>query len=244
MTAAGTLDRPICKICGGSITLKFGLPKTKFTGHPIPDEPDDCLYYQCDSCRFLFTSGLDEQDHTEIYDETYWNTQDPGWYGRVGESLRLVLLANELLKARVEQLEILDFGCGYGGFVEIGRQLQMNVWGTDINPSKVAVEYFLPCIGERKFDIIIACEVVEHLPFPAETFATIRSSLKSPGVFAFQTAQWDPDSLGRDWWYLGPANGHISLFSREALDTMYDRLGGRDRRDWRGYPGVQAWLFE
>jgi 2-polyprenyl-3-methyl-5-hydroxy-6-metoxy-1,4-benzoquinol methylase len=187
---------------------------------------------------------LDQEDHTEIYDETYWNTQDPGWYGRVSESLRLVLLANELLKARVEHLEILDFGCGFGGFVEIGRKLQMNVWGTDIIPPKVAVEYFLPSVGDRKFDLITACEVIEHLPFPAETFATIKSYLKSPGAFAFQTAQWDPDNLDRDWWYLGPANGHISLFSREALDTMYTQLGASDRRDWRGYPGVQAWLFE
>jgi SAM-dependent methyltransferase len=244
MAAAAVLDHPACKICGGSISPRFGLPRGKLTGHPIPDEPDDCWYYQCDACKFLFTSVLDEKDHTEIYDETYWNTQDPGWYGRVGESLRLVLLANELLKARVEQLEILDFGCGIGGFVEIGRQLQMNVWGTDIIPPKVAVEYFLPDVGDQKFDIVAACEVVEHLPFPAETFATIRSYLKSPGVFAFQTAQWDPDILDRNWWYLGPANGHISLFSREALDTMYARLGASDRRDWRGYPGVQAWLFE
>jgi SAM-dependent methyltransferase len=194
-------------------------------------------------CKFLFTSELDNDNHAEIYDDNYWNTQDPGWYGRVGESLRLVMLANELLNRRVEELEILDFGCGYGAFVEIARQLQINVWGTDIIFPKVATEYFLEKLDGHKFDIIIACEVIEHLPFPLEIFTKIKSNLKSPGVFTFQTAEWDPDSLDRTWWYLGPANGHISLYSREALDTLYRRLEGRNRRDWRGYPGVQAWLF-
>lgn len=234
-----------CKLCGSRSTLKFGLPHNKKANHPIPDEPDDCWYYQCDKCNFLFTPAIDEQDHTEIYDETYWNNQDPDWYGRVGETFRLVALANELLRKPLEELDILDFGCGIGGFIEMGhRSFQLNVWGTDIIPPKVGREYFLPQpISGKKFDVITSCEVIEHLPAPRQTFDTIRGLLKSPGVFAFQTAQWDPQSLGRDWWYLGPHNGHISLYSREGLDHVFASMGGSKRRMFRNYPGVQAWLF-
>ena len=65
-------------------------------------------------------------------------------------------------------------------------------------------EWFLSDLETRQFDVITACEVIEHLPNPRETFTKLRGRLKSPGVFAFQTGQWDPKLLGRDWWYLGP----------------------------------------
>lgn len=67
--------------------------------------------------------------------------------------------------------------------------------------------------------------------------------LKPGGAFAFQTAEYDRIS-GRDWWYVGPDNGHISLYSRGALDDLYRQLGGCARLMWRNYPGVQAWQFD
>lgn len=196
-------------------------------------------------CDFLFTPALDGAKHSEIYDDTYWKDQDPDWYGRVAETLRLLMLSNELLHKRCEDLEILDFGCGIGGFLDIGRRsLGLNVWGTDIIQPKVGKEYFLPELGDRKFDVITACEVIEHLPNPLEQFREIRRHLKIPGAFAFQTAEWDPHSGSRDWWYLGPQNGHISLFSRRALDFAFNALAAKTRRIYLDYPGVQAWLFE
>ena len=234
-----------CKICEADALLHFGLPYSKKTGHEIPDEPDDCWYYQCSNCGFLFSDVIDNQiSHTEIYDDDYWANQDPDWYGRVAETFRLVALSNELLNIRLDRAEILDFGCGMGGFVEIGRNnLQLNVWGTDIIPPKVGKEWFLPDLGEKKFDIIVSCEVVEHLPDPASIFKTIRSHLKPRGVFAFQTAYWDGDCLDRTWWYLGPNNGHISLYSPQSLTHLYTSMQGSARRLWNDYPGLQAWLF-
>jgi len=234
-----------CKLCNSPASIRFGLPQSKRTGYPIPDEPDDCWYYSCSKCKFLFTPAFDAAHHQTIYDADYWQNQDPDWYGRVSETLRLVLMSNELLQRRADTLEILDFGCGIGGFVEMGRKsLQLAVWGTDIIPPKVGADFFLPTLNDEKFDVITACEVIEHLPDPRATFDLIRAHLKSPGVFAFQTAQWDPDCLDRDWWYLGPHNGHISLYSREGLDHVFADMGGKARRAWRDYPGCQAWLFE
>ena len=235
-----------CKICGGLAKLRFGLPYSKKTGHPIPNEPNDCWHYLCEDCDFLFTDALDiNQDHTSIYDENYWNNQDPDWYGRVSETFRLVAFSNELLKSKLDSVEILDFGCGIGGFVEVMRKsLGMNVWGTDIIPPKVGTEFFIPDLGKRKFDIIVSCEVIEHLSDPQSIFRKIRKHLKPRGVFAFQTAHWTSRELNRDWWYLGPNNGHISLYSEQALTRLFNDLGGTDRRLWNNYPGVQAWLFD
>ena len=232
-----------CKICGAPAHETFRIPKSKKTGHPIPDLPDDCPYYLCSACGFCFSTLLDTADNTVVYDESYWTGQDPDWYGRVSETLRLVLLANKLVQRPPDQLEVLDFGCGMGTFVETCRRnLQLDAWGTDIVTPKFGADYFLPKV-DRKFDIVVACEVMEHIPTPLETFRAIRGMLKPGGAFAFQTAEYDRAS-GRDWWYVGPDNGHVSLYSRGAFDSLFRQLGGASRLSWREYPGVQAWQFD
>jgi SAM-dependent methyltransferase len=85
--------------------------------------------------------------------------------------------------------------------------------------------------------------VIEHLADPAAEFAQIKRWLAPRGVFAFQTAYYDPAACGRDWWYLGPANGHVSLFSARSFDLLAARLGVTRRLSWNGYPGLQAWQF-
>ena len=233
-----------CKICGSLAHLSFGLPRTKKSGHPIPDAPDDCWFYLCERCEFVFTPSLDGADHQAIYDDDYWTKQDPDWYGRVGETFRLVAVGSRLLRKPIEKLDILDYGCGSGGFVERARkQLSMNVWGTDINQPPLAREWFLKDLGDQKFDMIVACEVIEHLPDPRGVFETLKAHLKSPGVLAFQTGEWHPKHCDRNWWYLGPDNGHISHYSRKSLDYLFRKMKGSKRVLWNDYPGLQAWRF-
>ena len=41
---------------------------------------------------------------------------------------------------------------------------------------------------------------------------------RTQGWFVFDAAATeDFDKLGMNWWYVGPRNGHISMFSRDAL---------------------------
>lgn len=235
-------ERATCKICGGRAVEKFALPKSKLTGHPIPDLVSDCPYFECQDCEFLFATALDEQDHSVLYDETYWDNQDPDWGGRVNQTLRLVLMANKILGRNPWELKVLDFGSGMGTFVASARdQLQMDVWGHDIIAPKFGKEWFVPELPVEKFDAIVSCEVIEHLPDPVAILSRALKSLKPRGVFAFQTAHYDPSACGRDWWYLGPANGHISLYSTEAFNQLARRLNVVEKLVWNNYPGLQAW---
>ena len=239
-----TLCSVTCKICGAPTRVAFALPHTKLTGQPIPDAPDDCAYYQCSRCEFLFCTHLDQIDNAAVYDDNYWATQDPDWGGRVNQTLRLVLLANSLLRKNPSELTVLDYGCGMGCFVESARRdLQMQAFGTDLIKPKFGREWFVPVSKTAGYDIAVACEVIEHLNQPMDAFADIARALKRPGVFAFQTAYFDPAACDRSWWYLGPANGHISLHSVGSLEVAARRLGVAKQVSWGGYPGVQAWLF-
>jgi 2-polyprenyl-6-hydroxyphenyl methylase/3-demethylubiquinone-9 3-methyltransferase len=35
----------------------------------------------------------------------------------------------------------------------------------------------------------------------------------------------DFERIGLSWWYVGPRNGHVSLLSAKALDTLLSPLG-------------------
>ncbi len=70
-------------------------------------------------------------------------------------------------------------------------------------------------------------ETLEHLADPAAGIASIFESAADPGAVYFSTLLQpaDFDQLGLNWWYIGPRNGHISLFSRQALITAWGRHG-------------------
>jgi FkbM family methyltransferase len=44
-------------------------------------------------------------------------------------------------------------------------------------------------------------------------------------VFSTLVQPADFDKIGLAWWYVGPRNGHISLFSRQALREVWNRQG-------------------
>ena len=123
----------------------FRIPASKKTGHPIPDLPDDCSYYKCSGCGFCFSTILDGADHATLSDQNRIGpSKIPTGTAGFGD-LRLVLLANQLAQWPPDSLEVLDFGCGMGTFVETCRgNLQLNAWGIDLIRPKFGVDYFLP----------------------------------------------------------------------------------------------------
>ena len=233
-----------CKICGAGANPVFKVPRAKLTGHPFPSESEDnCTYYECSDCGFVYTPDTDELEQSKVYDEKYWIEQDGDWRGRSSQTLRLVMMACSLIKKRPDEARILDFGCGMGAPVKEGLELGLNIWGTDLIVPRFAQErYIAPAdLKNKKFDVIVACEVIEHLPDPVAIFRLIASHLNNGGAVAFQTAYWDPNECNRDWWYVGPANGHISFYSRGAFNKLYNLVGGVRRWSWKEYPGLQAW---
>jgi 2-polyprenyl-3-methyl-5-hydroxy-6-metoxy-1,4-benzoquinol methylase len=83
---------------------------------------------------------------------------------------------------------------------------------------------------EGKFDLVTCFETLEHLPDPMAGVADILRYAGEPGAVFYSTLT-QPDDLerqGMSWWYVGPRNGHISLFSKQALATTWSRHGYRN----------------
>ncbi|HEX4124838.1 MAG TPA: class I SAM-dependent methyltransferase, partial [Tepidisphaeraceae bacterium] len=77
------------------------------------------------------------------------------------------------------------------------------------------------------FDLISSFEVLEHSTTPLETMRDMVSLLSTPGVIVFSTLLRGGPAVneGINWWYIGPRNGHASIYSPQSLQRMIGSFG-------------------
>ncbi len=219
---------PPCKICSGPAPLfgaddlnrscleHQGLVRLPRLGLPVH-------YQRCADCGFLFTASLDDWTEAEfkqfIYNDDYIKV-DPDYLETRPASNAAVMI--EQLGADRARMRILDYGGGNG---LLARRLR------DAGFAHVETyDPFTPEFSKRpatKFDLISSFETFEHLPDPLSAIDTMVDLLTPAGIVMFSTLLQPPefDQLGMTWWYIGPRNGHVSLFSAKALAIAWQRHG-------------------
>ena len=111
-----------------------------------------------------------------------------------------------------------------------GRACWRSACGRRAFPTSQTYDPFVPEHARRPqgcFDCIVSFEVMEHSPRPRETLAEMDSLLAEDGLILFSTLVQGADfeKEGMDWWYVGPRNGHVSLFSRPSLRHIAEPMG-------------------
>ena len=214
-----------CKICLGASPL-FGVVdfhkscieaqgrRLAYSGYPI-------YYRRCVVCSFAFTTAFDTWTHgdflTYIYNGDYVQV-DPDFVELRPTGNAKVLA--ETFQASRTSIDILDYGGGSGLTAELLQKQGFSA--TTYDPfSKLNV------VPRKRFDLISCFEVMEHVPSPKETVAAMVSLLKEPGAILFSTLiqPVEFETIGLNWWYAGPRNGHVSLYSRLALDHLFRPYG-------------------
>lgn len=243
-----------CKICERAARHVFDLPALKVTGGDLIPHNDDgrlANFYECEGCRFLFSDIKDAEEG--FYEREYLGKSYLPEPGSEIQYMRLLHLAAQLLHKPLWECRILDFGCGLGHFVKTARvYLGLSVYGYDLaqNANEVVHgpdndhapdEHIFSSPPEMRFDIIISREVVEHFTDPRGSFHLMKRLLKPGGVIAFQTNLYVPGEHDRTWGYIGPANGHISLYARDTLRELQRQLGVSRLQMWRSHDTVVAW---
>jgi hypothetical protein len=217
------LWEPACKCCGGATSFFAGYdfsrtcedqekPVFARSGIDIP-------YYRCASCGFIFTSYFDGWSK-ETFAERIYNSDyllaDPDFAGlrpqHIAEQLSI------LLARAPTDIAILDYGGGDGKLV---RELELHGFENG--------ESFDPFFSDGtqptgSFELVTAFEVVEHTAYPTLLFQDALSFLAPQGVLLFTTAIQNR-KLDRDWWYIAPRNGHISIHSYDSLQRLAAALG-------------------
>jgi SAM-dependent methyltransferase len=120
------------------------------------------------------------------------------------------------------QTRVLDYGGGNDTFCAALRDGGF--------PVAVSYDPMVPEYAQRpegKFDLVTCFETLEHLPDPVAGIGSILGFAVDPGLILFRTLlqPGDFDQQRLNWWYVGPRNGHISIFSKQALTAAWDRHG-------------------
>jgi SAM-dependent methyltransferase len=145
------------------------------------------------------------------------------------------LIRQLLSKFDGQRLKVLDFGC-YTGQLLTSLSKSFELFGIEPNSmaAHVAAERGVKMVAamieaqtqsEQAYDVIIACDVIEHIPNPLELLRQLRSRLRPGGIAVVSTGDCDSwlwrITRAKFWYCHFPE--HISFISPRWLRVMSSR---------------------
>lgn len=228
MLRPATPDAQPCKVCGGEAPL-FGHADFSRWCRDQPHKQvrpicGQAVYYRrCGRCGLVFSDAFDDWPPEAfadfIYNEDYVQV-DPDYVS--DRPLAMGQLVKGVFERAAGDLDVLDYGGGAGLLAAFLRDSGFR--------SAQTYDPFTPEHALRpdgRFPLITCFETLEHLPDPFATAADMVDLLADDGLILFSTLVQPQnfDQLRMTWWYIAPRNGHITIFSLEALAVLWRRLG-------------------
>ena len=115
---------------------------------------------------------------------------------------------------------LLDYGCGYSpvlSSIARGRGYSVRSWDPYFLPDNSALQ--------ASYDVIVACEVIEHIAEPGRALAAMRELLEPGGILAVRSSL-HPDSWEAffRFWYIRDRT-HVSYFSEQTVRFAAEHFG-------------------
>ncbi|MFT3986246.1 class I SAM-dependent methyltransferase [Aestuariivirga sp.] len=202
---------------------------------------------RCDDCSQVFQRRI----LTDAWNErrfSQWMSTDairafedrlgpafPRRFGAAARHVEHVLRIEKLtrpVRAAGEAVRILDFGCGFGDFLEACAHFGFEASGVDRAPARrdasaVKIMPSLPEAAGPQYHAITAFEVLEHVDEPSDILAALSGHLMPGGILVLET----PDCTGvtdiktrSDYLKVHPLE-HINAFTHGTLKSIAERNG-------------------
>src|SRR3989339_1726616 len=158
---------PLCKICSNKTQTIF-------------DQQYNQNYYYCPCCEFIFLDEhktISHEKEKTLY-EFHNNNQENQGYVKMFQDF----IAQAIRPYKNQIKTALDFGSGPGPV--LADLLRQEGFDVDIYDKHFAPE---KAYQNKKYDLITATEVFEHLTDPMETLKLLKSLLNENGIIAIMT---------------------------------------------------------
>ena len=185
------------------------------------------VFFRCENCYYIFTTerklGFEE---TKAHFKNQWIERPDGAYPACYTMLYRLLESTGKAGQRA-----LDFGCGNGAFVKFLREKGVETFGIDPipvdNDMASCVYPRLEDLPEKRFDVITALEVFEHLDRPSDTVSRLLSYLNEDG-FIFLTTALTNRALTSircfPYWIYQKDPTHVGFFDQRTFEWMATRF--------------------
>jgi SAM-dependent methyltransferase len=177
-------------------------------------------FFECDACSLVFVardSLLSEKEEFARYD-LHNNAEEDVRYKEY-----LDQVVTEMLPFINRGELALDFGCGRTELLsKLIREQGLDCLSYDL--------YFFPReeIWKESFDVIVMCEVIEHLRNPLETVKKLAQKLR-PGGRLFIKTKFLPEKKESfaNWYYKNDLT-HVEFFSARSMKKISELCGLND----------------
>lgn len=144
--------------------------------------------------------------------------------GKAGEAVIALL---NVYFAGESPRRVLDFGCGTGSWLNSFQDAGWETFGIEPASDAAFVRHqrltAVPTDGE--FHVVVAYHVLEHLPRPLETLASLAVALRSGGCLFVSVPRLDTVAIHRDFGYCLAPPHHLVAFTEECLRGFLSRCG-------------------
>lgn len=253
-TAKNNVERQRCPSCESREIVPFGQVSLIQAALPKGIEPVRHLI-RCNRCGSTGVKCVPHADFLRQYYNTYATATNKNLdRHRNGQwEKRIVLKSIRRIAKEIGRGRVLDIGCGDGTLLAALPSV-MDKFGVDISEEacdrvrekgfQALCDSFLSVSFPFKFDLIIALDVLEHLPNPREAVHHITRMLAPNGYLVIQTGNADclTARILRENWYYTAIFGHLCVLTPSALReiTALEGLseisfltGMRIQTDWK-----------
>jgi|SRR6056297_2365114 len=183
-------------------------------------EIKDIKYYKCSRCNSIFMDPenyLTYEEERKRYKEHNNDVEDVRYQNFVSD------IVGKVMKDWNYKYTLgLDFGAGTGPVIT--KLLKDAGYDVDMyDPFFLDKEKHL----NKKYDYIVACEVVEHFHNPLKEFELLYSLLKEGGRIYCKTEMYF-DSIDFKRWYYKNDPTHVFFYHEKAFKWMVKNIGYKD----------------
>jgi len=212
------VDSPECRTCRSTHTILIGhLPDVyEFAGRMYPRPLIGGSLWRCGACHFTFRHPIYDE---AAYADLYRSGSVQVWESDLRrEDLRLV-------SQRIERggfINVLDVGCYTGKLLSM-LPSRCKLHGIEVNraAARIAAERGVSIVAhtfedfeqvDSHFDVIIACDVIEHVVNPITFLRSLRGHLKTGGQAIITTGDAD------NWlWRIARSNFWYCFFQSTSV---------------------------
>lgn len=232
IAALETANQP-CFVCGGVESEVRFRPDVRRWGYTGP-----FILRACSGCGLVFNSPrLSLEELEGLYRSQYYFFDRPA-----GAELRRICGAYLRTMAHLEggrAGRVLEVGSAKGYMLALLSQLGWQVTGVELAETAAAysrrtfgVEVYPGTLESfrrermRTFDVVLAQDVIEHVPDPGSFLEAARDSLPPGGLLVLDTPNVGGRSVeivGERWRGFNPF--HIYLYDRSTLTSALERAG-------------------